>query len=192
MQIWNYQRYQRIIIIASKHLQKFCWFLEFEGCCSKMKPAPPICILNSKLLAIAKSTTVKFFRKIQSNAWIICMVKTVLTMVNLSIYEVKFLFWPWSKAFWPCRWFKHKKKMSLVASCTFLFENEWFLHYWQLHDISLVAQDPWCTICMPPTMSTYIIIKWKLYLVLSLQFCYQTKNFKWFWGEHLPSSKSYH
>ena len=42
-----------------------------------------------------------------TNAWIICMVKTVLNMVNLSIYKVKFLFWPWSKPFWPCTWFRH-------------------------------------------------------------------------------------
>ena len=49
------------------------------------------------------------------NAWIICMVKKVLIMVNLLIYEVKLLFWPWSKPFWQCRWFRHNSKKKIFV-----------------------------------------------------------------------------
>ena len=36
------------------------------------------------------------------------MVKTVLTMVKTEILLHKLTNWPWSKLFWPCRWFRLK------------------------------------------------------------------------------------
>ena len=35
------------------------------------------------------------------------MVKTVLTMFKTEILLHKLINWPWSKLFWPCRWFRH-------------------------------------------------------------------------------------
>ena len=76
-----------------------------------------------------------------THAWIICMVKTVLTMVNLYIYEVKFLFWPQSKLFWPCRWFRHQWSISVPSRliCQHLIILKIFKHW----NTSLVVSDGW-------------------------------------------------
>ena len=46
--LWNYKRYEKVDIKASKHLQKLWKIPKFEGPGLKTKPATLICILDSK------------------------------------------------------------------------------------------------------------------------------------------------
>ena len=46
LKVIGYWKFQKIIVIPFKHLQKLYWFWKFEGCSSKIRRATPIWILK--------------------------------------------------------------------------------------------------------------------------------------------------
>ena len=63
------------------------------------------------------------------------MVKTVLIMVKTEILLHKLTNWPWSKLFWPCRWFRHKS-----------FSNNYFFQFMKINSDRTV--EGWIHLCI--------------------------------------------